>query len=178
LCVHASAFAVGREEEQIRALWRAARQRALLDEHWLTELLNPSSVGNAGEPSGEDRPSSTTTPRTPAIWMVPYLRNPHFTGRNELLDHLQLQFALRENEQRHTTIHPDAIPGHQGTRGHWQDADCHRIRLSGTRTGTLHTYSLDQRCQRRSCDVQLRLPQRLGACSYVRGRKRSTCLSR
>ena len=37
LCVRASAFPAGREEEQIRALWRAAH----LDEDWLRALLRP-----------------------------------------------------------------------------------------------------------------------------------------
>jgi len=40
LCVHASAFASGREEEQIRAFWSSAHQRVLLDEYWLSELLS------------------------------------------------------------------------------------------------------------------------------------------
>src|SRR5260370_28529726 len=35
------AFAAGHEEEQIRALWRAARQKALLDERWLQEMVCP-----------------------------------------------------------------------------------------------------------------------------------------
>src|SRR2546425_10328602 len=35
LGVRASAFAAGREEEEIRALWKAAHQKMLLDEQWL-----------------------------------------------------------------------------------------------------------------------------------------------
>ncbi|HEX6551858.1 MAG TPA: helix-turn-helix transcriptional regulator, partial [Ktedonobacteraceae bacterium] len=34
LGVRASAFAAGREEEEIRALWHAAHQKVLLDESW------------------------------------------------------------------------------------------------------------------------------------------------
>src|SRR5712691_4226705 len=33
------AFADGREEEEIRALWKAAHQKVLLDERWLQNLL-------------------------------------------------------------------------------------------------------------------------------------------
>src|SRR2546430_16180113 len=39
LGVRASAFAAGREEEEIRALWKAAHQKVLLDEAWLRDLL-------------------------------------------------------------------------------------------------------------------------------------------
>jgi WD40 repeat protein/transcriptional regulator with XRE-family HTH domain len=39
LGVRASAFADGREEEEIRALWKAAHQKVLLDESWLQRLL-------------------------------------------------------------------------------------------------------------------------------------------
>jgi len=41
LGMRASAFAAGREEEEIRALWRAAHQKVLLDEAWLQDLLAP-----------------------------------------------------------------------------------------------------------------------------------------
>ncbi len=33
-------FAAGREAEEIRALWRDAHQKVLLDESWLREVLN------------------------------------------------------------------------------------------------------------------------------------------
>jgi WD40 repeat protein/transcriptional regulator with XRE-family HTH domain len=39
LCMQQHAFAPGREEEEIRALWKAAHQRILLDEAWLADLL-------------------------------------------------------------------------------------------------------------------------------------------
>jgi transcriptional regulator with XRE-family HTH domain len=39
LGVRASAFAAGREAEEIRALWKAAHQKMLLDEQWLQGLL-------------------------------------------------------------------------------------------------------------------------------------------
>src|SRR5260370_40650960 len=35
------AFADGREEEEIRALWKAAHQKVWLDEAWLHDLLAP-----------------------------------------------------------------------------------------------------------------------------------------
>src|SRR2546430_7903676 len=35
------AFPVGREAEEIRALWKAAHQKILLDEAWLRDLLAP-----------------------------------------------------------------------------------------------------------------------------------------
>src|SRR5437667_3367637 len=41
LGVQQHAFPAGREEEEIRALWRAARQKVLLDEAWLQELVAP-----------------------------------------------------------------------------------------------------------------------------------------
>src|SRR5947208_3572107 len=42
LAVRASAFPPGREAEEIRALWKAARQKVLLDEQWLSTLLGRS----------------------------------------------------------------------------------------------------------------------------------------
>ena len=39
LGVRTSAFAVGHEEEEIRTLWKAARQKVQLDEAWLYDLL-------------------------------------------------------------------------------------------------------------------------------------------
>src|SRR5258707_5008007 len=40
LGVWQQAFAVGSEAEEIRALWKAAHQKVLLDEHWLHDLLS------------------------------------------------------------------------------------------------------------------------------------------
>ena len=39
LGVKLQAFAAGREEEEIRALWKAAHQKVLLDEPWLSSML-------------------------------------------------------------------------------------------------------------------------------------------
>src|SRR5215469_16408273 len=41
LGVRASAFPAGREDEDIRAFWRAAHQKVLLDEAWLQGLIIP-----------------------------------------------------------------------------------------------------------------------------------------
>jgi WD40 repeat protein/transcriptional regulator with XRE-family HTH domain len=40
LGIQQQAFAIGHEAEEIRALWKAAHQRVLLDELWLAELLS------------------------------------------------------------------------------------------------------------------------------------------
>ncbi len=42
LGMRASAFTAGHEEEEIRAFWRAAHQKVLLDEQWLSTLLGRS----------------------------------------------------------------------------------------------------------------------------------------
>ena len=44
LCVQQHVFAPGREEEQIRALWKTAHQRELLDETWLSALLSTQTT--------------------------------------------------------------------------------------------------------------------------------------
>src|SRR5947209_606145 len=44
LCVRASAFPAGHEAEEIRALWKAAHQKVLLDESWLSALLKQPSA--------------------------------------------------------------------------------------------------------------------------------------
>ena len=44
LCVQQHAFAPGREEEEIRALWKTAHQRDLLDETWLSALLSTQTT--------------------------------------------------------------------------------------------------------------------------------------
>ena len=54
LCVERQVFAPGREAEEIRALWHAAHQKALLDESWLSRLLSepsPPIKGSAPGPS-------------------------------------------------------------------------------------------------------------------------------
>ncbi len=53
LGVQQQAFPAGREEEEIRALWRAAHQKLLLDEAWLAALL------------GRPRPALTLLPPVP-----------------------------------------------------------------------------------------------------------------
>src|SRR2546425_5244363 len=53
LGVQQQAFPAGREEEEVRALWHAARQKLLLDEAWLAALL------------GGPRPARTLLPPVP-----------------------------------------------------------------------------------------------------------------
>src|SRR5436305_13105887 len=43
LGVQQQAFPAGREEEEIRALWKAAHQKVLLDDAWLRDLLAPAA---------------------------------------------------------------------------------------------------------------------------------------
>lgn len=38
-----------------------------------------------------------------AMWMMPYLRNPHFSGRDDLLDHLAQEFSLEQPGDARTT---------------------------------------------------------------------------
>lgn len=61
------AFAADREEEEIRGLWRAAHQKVLLDEHWLSAVLShasrmPSTSTLPVESPGISSPTETTPP--------------------------------------------------------------------------------------------------------------------
>ena len=60
-CVELRAFA-GEREEEIRALWQAAHQKVLLDEHWLSALLRPA------------HPSPATATQAPTLGGLPMSR--------------------------------------------------------------------------------------------------------
>ncbi len=47
LAVQQAAFPAGHEAAEIRTLWKLARQKVLLDEHWLSTLLPPTSEQEA-----------------------------------------------------------------------------------------------------------------------------------
>ena len=53
LCVQQRVFAPGREEEEIRAFWKAAHQKVLLEEAWLSALLTQPSAAPAPVPGKE-----------------------------------------------------------------------------------------------------------------------------
>jgi transcriptional regulator with XRE-family HTH domain len=53
LAIEQQAFPAGREAEEIRALWQAARQKVLLDEAWLGTLLPRAEAPPASQPGEE-----------------------------------------------------------------------------------------------------------------------------
>ena len=59
LAVERQAFPVGREAEEVRTLWQAARQKVLLDEAWLAALLPDAEAPSASQP-GEETSGATT----------------------------------------------------------------------------------------------------------------------
>src|SRR5215467_8325564 len=89
LGIQQQAFAVGREEEEIRALWRAAHQKVLLDESWLHELLSPPAAPRgdvAGEQTrGTDMLSVPPAAGEPRLDWGEALDVPRFYGREEEL---------------------------------------------------------------------------------------------
>jgi len=75
-------FAAGREEEEIRALWKAAHQKVLLDEAWLHDLLAPPAPvqlsPRAGTPAA---PAFAELAAFPRVDWVEALDVSHFAGR-------------------------------------------------------------------------------------------------
>src|SRR5438105_2298646 len=82
LAVHQQAFAAGREEEEIRALWKAAHQKVLLDEAWLCDLLAlPAPVPLSpphGTPAAQAAAEQAASRR---VNLVEALDVSHFAGR-------------------------------------------------------------------------------------------------
>jgi transcriptional regulator with XRE-family HTH domain len=64
--VRASAFAAGHEEEEIRALWKAARTKLLLDDAWLRELLAPAAPVPPPQAAPAEPPGAPAL-ETPAV---------------------------------------------------------------------------------------------------------------
>jgi transcriptional regulator with XRE-family HTH domain len=92
LGVQQQVFAVGREEEEIRSLWRAAYQKVLLDELWLQGLLGQQAapgVDIAGEQTpGADLLSAPQASGEPRVDWGEALDVPSFYGREEELAQL------------------------------------------------------------------------------------------
>jgi WD40 repeat protein/transcriptional regulator with XRE-family HTH domain len=81
LGVHVSAFATGREAEEIRTLWKVAHQKVLLDERWLQNLLataQPVQYPSQTEPLLTSMASEASTFRH--IDLADALDVSHFVG--------------------------------------------------------------------------------------------------
>src|SRR5256714_11549556 len=90
LAVRASAFPPGREAEEIRTLWKAARQKVLLDEQWLSTLLGRSPPSRGAQPAVAAREALG-----PRVDWGEALDVPSFYGREQELAQLA-QWALQE----------------------------------------------------------------------------------
>ena len=64
IAIERQAFPAGREAEEARALWQAARQKVLLDEAWLGGLLSHIHASPASQPGEE---TSVTAPPPDAL---------------------------------------------------------------------------------------------------------------
>jgi transcriptional regulator with XRE-family HTH domain len=85
LAMQQRAFPAGREEEEIRALWQAAHQKALLDEQWLSSLLGraPTSLPPVSLPEQSIAPARETF-RSQVDWGEA-VDPTHFYGREQEL---------------------------------------------------------------------------------------------
>src|SRR6266704_1395503 len=76
------AFGAGREEEEIRALWKVAHQKVLLDEAWLHDLLAPLSPVPLSPPAGTPAAHEGVEPTAfTHVDLVEALDVSHFAGR-------------------------------------------------------------------------------------------------
>jgi transcriptional regulator with XRE-family HTH domain len=93
LYVQQRAFPAGREAEEIRALWKAAHQKVLLDEAWLAALLGrqrPAPTLLPSVPPEEPRPGEVSAAQpqpAPRVDWGDALAVPTFYGREQELAH-------------------------------------------------------------------------------------------
>jgi transcriptional regulator with XRE-family HTH domain len=82
LGMHQQAFAAGREEEEIRALWKAAHQKVLLDDAWLRDLLASARPVQLSPPAGMPAAHEGVEPAAfTHVDLVEALDVSHFAGR-------------------------------------------------------------------------------------------------
>src|SRR2546429_3698225 len=97
LAVKQQAFPAGREEEEIRAFWKAAHQKVMLDEAWLSALLSQPPSPPAPRPVEELRsPVPVFAPPAggPRVEWGEALGGPSFYGREGELARLA-QWVVR-----------------------------------------------------------------------------------
>ena len=76
------AFATGHEEEEIRAMWKAAHQKVWLDEAWLHDLLTPPAPVQLSPPAGTPAAHAGAEPAAfLRVDLVEALDVSHFAGR-------------------------------------------------------------------------------------------------
>src|SRR5947209_14557893 len=73
LAIERQAWPFGREAEEVRALWQAARQKVLLDEAWLDGLLSHIQAPPASQPA---EGTSVTAPPPPDALASPFRGGP------------------------------------------------------------------------------------------------------
>ena len=99
LCVQQRVFAPGQEEEEIRALWKTAHQRELLDETWLSALLSTQTTlvltSTTEVPATPDQTPAMQSAAFPRIDWVGALDVSRFTGREVELAELS-QWVVQE----------------------------------------------------------------------------------
>ncbi len=96
LAVQLQVWEAGREEEEIRALWKAARQKVLLDEDWLADLLASARPVPLSPPAGTPAaPAFAEAVALPRVDWLEALDVSHFTGREVEVAELS-QWILQE----------------------------------------------------------------------------------
>src|SRR2546421_243734 len=119
LCVQQHAFAAGREEEEIRALWKAARQKVLLDEDWLRGLLAPAAPLRLSPPAGTPAAhAGAEAVAFPRVDWVEALDVSHFAGREVEVAELS-QWIVQERCRLETLLEGGDreggyLPGYEG----------------------------------------------------------------
>jgi WD40 repeat protein/transcriptional regulator with XRE-family HTH domain len=97
LCVRTSAFHAGREEEEIRTLWKAAHRKMLLDEAWLADLLASSRpIPLFPRAETQAHPADLELASIPRVDWMGALDTSHFTGREVEVAELS-QWILEEH---------------------------------------------------------------------------------
>ena len=99
LCIKQHVFAPGREEEEIRALWKTAHQRVLLDEGWLAAVLStqttPVFTSTTAVRAPSDQAPAMESAAFPRIDWIGALDVSRFTGREGELAEL-IHFIAQE----------------------------------------------------------------------------------
>jgi tetratricopeptide (TPR) repeat protein/nucleoside phosphorylase len=89
----------------------AARASSVYLLHFIQEYVTEETMPRRDAPPFEDRAEPS------GVWNVPYLRNPHFTGRELLLHHLDQQLSSEAHDGPTTTPNQVALTQPQAIKG-------------------------------------------------------------